>query len=118
MTQNMLTVSALYHFTRFDDPDALRAPMLSLCEHEGIKGTILLAKEGINGTVEGPKQGIARLWANIAALPGCSDFEHKESSASVMPFKHMKVRLKKEIVTMGKPNVDPRSGTGHYVDPL
>ena len=101
MTQNMLTVSALYHFTRFDDPDALRAPMLSLCEHEGIKGTILLAKEGINGTVAGPKQGIARLWAHIAALPGCSDFEHKESTASVMPFKRMKVRLKKEIVTMG-----------------
>ena len=82
MTQIMFTVSALYHFTRFDDPDALRAPMVSLCEHEGIKGTILLAKEGINGTVAGPKHGIARLWAHIAALPGCSDFEHKESTAS------------------------------------
>ena len=57
MTQIMFTVSALYHFTRFDDPGALRAPMVSLCEHEGIKGTILLAKEGINGTVAGPETG-------------------------------------------------------------
>ncbi len=63
-------------------------------------------------------QGIARLWRHIAALPGCADFEHKESSAQTMPFKRMKVRLKKEIVTMGQPNVDPRAASGHYVDPL
>ena len=118
MTRRMFTVSALYHFTRFDDPAALRGPMLSLCEHEGIKGTILIAAEGVNGTVAGPSQGIARLWRHIAALPGCADFEHKESSAQTMPFKRMKVRLKKEIVTMGQPNVDPRAASGHYVDPL
>ena len=118
MTRRMFTVSALYHFTRFDDPTALRGPMLSLCEHEGIKGTILIAAEGVNGTVAGPSQGIARLWRHIAALPGCADFEHKESSAQTMPFKRMKVRLKKEIVTMGQPNVDPRAASGHYVDPL
>ena len=117
MTQIMFTVSALYHFTRFDDPGALRAPMVSLCEHEGIKGTILLAKEGINGTVAGPKQGIARLWAHIAALPGCSDFEHKESTASIMPFKRMKVRLKKEIVTLGVEGISPIKRVGQYVKP-
>ena len=55
MTQRMFTVSALYHFTRFDDPAALRGPMLSLCEHEGIKGTILIAAEGVNGTIAGPE---------------------------------------------------------------
>ena len=113
MTQIMFKVSTLYHFTRFYDPGALRAPMVSLCELECIKGTILLAKEGINGTGAGPKQVVARLWAHIAALPGCSDFEHKESTASIMPFKRMKVRFKKEIVTMGQPNDDPRAGTGH-----
>ena len=118
MTQRMFTVSALYHFTRFDDPAALRGPILSLCEHEGIKGTILIAAEGVNGTIAGPDQGIARLWRHIAALPGCADFEHKESSAQTMPFKRMKERLKKEIVTMGQPNVDPRAASGHYVDPL
>ncbi len=113
----MFTVSALYHFTRFDDPGALQGPIQSLCVHEGIKGTILLAREGINGTVAGPRPGIERLWAHIAALPGCAGFEHKESTASAMPFKKMKVRLKKEIVTMGQPNVDPMTGTGHYVEP-
>ena len=113
----MFTVSALYHFTKFEDPAALRAPLLSLCEHEGIRGTILLAQEGINGTVAGPKLGIARLWDHIDALPGCKGFEHKESTAETMPFKRMKVRLKKEIVTMGQPNVDPTAGTGQYVDP-
>ncbi len=113
----MITVSALYHFTPFDDPAALQGPLLSLCEHEGIKGTILLAHEGINGTVAGPRAGIERLWSHIDALPGCAGFEHKESTADAMPFKRMKVRLKKEIVTMGQPNVDPRAGTGHYVDP-
>ena len=116
MTLRMFTVSTFYHFTRFDDPAALCPPMLSLCEHEGIKGTVLIAVEGINGTVAGPKQGIARLWQHIGALPGCSGFEHKESIAQSMPFKRMKVRLKKEIVTMGLPDVDPRAATGHYVE--
>lgn len=92
--------------------------MLSLCEHEGIKGTILIAAEGINGTVAGPSQGIVRLWEHITALPGCENLEHKESTAQSMPFKRMKVRLKKEIVTMGQPNVDPRAKTGHYVEAL
>ena len=117
-THRMFTVSAMYHFTQFEDPAALRGPILSLSEHEGIKGTILLAREGINGTVAGSSSGIARLWAHIAALPGCADFEHKESKAQSMPFKRMKVRLKKEIVTMGQPDVNPSSGAGHYVDPL
>ena len=117
MMPSMFTISALYHFTRFNDPDALRAPILSLCEHEGIKGTILLAHEGINGTVAGPINGIALLWTHISGLPGCANFEHKESTSKSMPFKRMKVRLKKEIVTMGKLNVDPSAKTGRYVDP-
>ncbi|MGB1235569.1 MAG: rhodanese-related sulfurtransferase [Planktomarina sp.] len=113
----MLTVSAFYHFTPVDDPAAWQGPLLSLCEHEGIRGTILLASEGINGTVAGTQSGIERLWTHIAALPGCAGFEHKESTADMMPFRKMKVRLKKEIVTMGQPNVNPTAGTGHYVDP-
>lgn len=113
----MFTVTALYHFTRFDDPAALRDPLLSLCLAEGIRGTLLLAQEGINGTVAGPPAGITRLLAHIDQMPGCAGFGHKESHATEMPFKRMKVRLKKEIVTMGQPHVDPRSGTGNYVDP-
>jgi len=115
MTQ--YTVAALYHFTRFDDPAALRGPLLAVCQQNGIKGSLLLAKEGINGTVAGPRAGIDALLAHIRALPGCADLEHKESLASEMPFLRMKVRLKKEIVTMGQPDVDPRARVGHYVRP-
>lgn len=113
----MYIVAALYHFTRFDDPDALRAPMAKLCCDKGIKGTLLVAQEGINGTVAGSRDAIDALLAHIRALPGCADLEHKESTAQNMPFNRMKVRLKREIVTMGQPQVDPRAGTGHYVAP-
>ena len=112
----MFTISTLYHFTKFVNPNALRGPIFSICEHEGIKGTILLAHEGINGTVAGSNEGIARLWEHVSKLPGCAGFEHKESFSKSMPFKRMKVRLKKEIVTMGKPNVDPRVRAGHYIE--
>ena len=113
----MFTVAALYHFTRFEDPAALRGPLLDLCQTHGISGTLLLAREGINGTIAGPRTGIDAVLAHIRALPGCADLEHKESTASAQPFNRMKVRLKREIVTMGQPDVDPTQGTGHYVDP-
>jgi UPF0176 protein len=113
----MFTVAALYHFTRFADPAALRGPLLALCTRHGLGGTLLLAREGINGTVAGSRAGIDAVLAHIRGLPGCSGLEHKESHASVMPFNRMKVRLKKEIVTMGQPDVDPQAATGHYVQP-
>ncbi|MFC2969887.1 oxygen-dependent tRNA uridine(34) hydroxylase TrhO [Acidimangrovimonas pyrenivorans] len=113
----MLTVAALYHFTRFDDPAALRGPLLAACEAAGIRGTLLLAREGINGTVAGSRAGIDAVLAHIRALPGCAGLDWKESPAETMPFGRMKVRLKREIVTMGQPQVDPLAGTGHYVAP-
>jgi len=113
----MLTVAALYHFTRFDDPAALRAPLLAVAEGAGVKGSLLLAREGINGTIAGTRAGIDAVLAHIRALPGCAALEWKESPAPTMPFGRMKVRLKREIVTMGQPDVDPRAGTGHYVAP-
>ena len=113
----MFTVAALYHFTRFSDPDGLRPAIVALCEHEGIRGTLLVANEGINGTVAGNRAGIDALLSHLRALPGCADLEHKESTASEMPFNRMKVRLKREIVTMGQPDVDPLARTGHYVKP-
>jgi len=111
-----ITVAALYHFTRFDDPAALRGPLLSLCEEVGIKGTLLLAKEGINGTIAGSENALAQVLGAIRALPGCADLEVKFSYAAAMPFNRMKVRLKREIVTMGEPDIDPRLSVGHYVD--
>lgn len=114
----MFTIAALYHFTRFDDPDSLRTPLIELATSLGIKGSLLVASEGINGTISGPSpDAISKMLAHIRALPGCADFEHKISHATDEPFGKMKVRLKKEIVTMGQPDVDPTANVGNYVDP-
>lgn len=111
----MLTVAALYHFTRFPDPAALKPGLTEVCVAHGVKGSLLLAPEGINGTIAGPREGIDAALAAIRALPGCAALEWKESFAESMPFGRMKVKLKREIVTMGQPNVDPLARVGHYV---
>ncbi|WP_103332250.1 rhodanese-related sulfurtransferase [Pseudotabrizicola formosa] len=111
----MIIIAALYHFTRFPDPAALRAPLAGLCAAQGVKGSLLLAQEGINGTIAGARHGIDAVLSHIRALPGCADLEWKESTAEGMPFGRMKVRLKREIVTMGVPDVDPKARVGHYV---
>ena len=113
----MYTIAALYHFTRFEDPPALQGPLLELCKSSGITGTLLLAHEGINGTIAGSRSGIEAVLAHIRALPGCGGLEWKESTAETPPFHRMKVRLKREIVTMGQPDVDPAARVGNYVDP-
>ncbi|MEM7721631.1 MAG: rhodanese-related sulfurtransferase [Pseudomonadota bacterium] len=113
----MYTVAALYHFTPFGDPSALRRPLRTLCEAEGVRGSLLLAKEGINGTIAGSRGGIDAVLAHIRTLPGCADLEWKESFAEAMPFGKLKVRLKKEIVTMGQRGLDPRGAVGTYVEP-
>ena len=113
----MHTIAALYHFTRFDDPAALRAPLLALCAAQDVKGTLLLAGEGVNGTIAGPRAGIDAVIAHLRSLPGCAGLEWKEATSHTPPFHRMKVRLKREIVTMNQPQVDPAAGTGHYVVP-
>jgi UPF0176 protein len=117
MPKPMLTIAALYHFTRFDDPAALRGPLLELCIAQGVKGSLLLAREGVNGTIAGPRAGIEAVLAHLRALPGCAALEHKESFAEGMPFGRMKVKLKREIVTMGQPDVDPTARVGSYLSP-
>ncbi len=113
----MYTIAALYHFTRFDDPAALKPPLLELCVEHGVKGTLLLAGEGVNGTIAGPCAGIEAVIAHLRGLPGCAVLEWKESNSETPPFPRMKVRLKREIVTMGQPDVDPASKVGNYVAP-
>lgn len=113
--QAMFTIAALYHFTRFPDPAKLKGPLQALAEAQGIKGSLLIAAEGINGTIAGSRAGIDAMLAQLRALPGCADLEHKESFAEAQPFGRMKVRLKREIVTMGQPDIDPRARVGHYV---
>ncbi|MEP9360465.1 rhodanese-related sulfurtransferase [Sphingomonas sp. KR3-1] len=112
-----IRVVALYQFTRFPDVESLRPPLLALCERLGIKGTLLLANEGLNGTVAGSDAAIDALLDHIHALPGCAGLDVKESRAAALPFDRMKVRLKREIVTMGEPDIDPLTGVGHYVAP-
>ncbi len=112
-----ITLAALYRFARCDDPEVLRGPLVALCRECGVKGTLLLAREGINGTIAGSADAIETVMAHIRALPGCADLAVKISLAETMPFHRMKVRVKREIVTMGQPDVDPLTGAGHYVAP-
>ena len=81
----MLTVAALYHFARFEDPAALRGPLARLACASGVRGTLLLAPEGINGTIAGTREGIDLVLAHIRAMPGCAGLVWKESSAAAMP---------------------------------
>ncbi|WP_260598025.1 rhodanese-related sulfurtransferase [Sphingomonas endolithica] len=112
-----IRVAALYRFARFPDPAALRVPLLAVCAANHVKGTLLLAREGINGTIAGTADAIDIVLAHIRTLPDCAELEVKDSSAETPPFLRMKVRLKREIVTMGQPDIDPLAGTGHYVKP-
>ncbi len=110
------TVAALYHFAAFPDYKSFREPLLEACRANDICGSLLIAREGINGTIAGPAQGIANILAFIRARPEFGNLEHKESYASKKPFLRMKVRLKKEIVTMGVEDIDPTQIVGTYVD--
>jgi UPF0176 protein len=110
-------VAALYKFARLDDCDSIRRELAHLCCSEGLKGTLLLASEGINGTIAGSDHAIESVLAFIRHLPGFSDLEVKYAASETMPFHRMKVRVKREIVTMGQPGIDPLTGAGHYVSP-
>ena len=115
-----LKVAAFYQFAPLPDFRELREPLRAICTGLGLKGSVLLAQEGINGTVAGPARGIDELVSELqhgALFAGRLDnLELKFSGSSDMPFQRMKVRLKKEIVTLGAA-VDPTRQVGTYVDP-
>lgn len=110
-----IQVAALYRFCRLERFETLRAPLAEACRTHGIKGTLLLAPEGINGTVAGSEAGVAALIGHLRAIPEFDGLEVKYSNAAAMPFHRMKVRLKREIVTMGVAEVDPLQCVGTYV---
>ncbi|MBB5715225.1 rhodanese-related sulfurtransferase [Sphingomonas aerophila] len=112
-----IRVAALYQFARFENPAALRGPLLELCEAGGVKGTLLLAQEGINGTIAGSPEAIEAVLALVRTFPGCEAPSVKFADAALMPFGRMKVRLKREIVTMGVEGIDPLHTVGTYVAP-
>jgi UPF0176 protein len=117
VTQFPFRVAALYQFTRFDACDAIQRTLVEVCRAGAVKGTLLIAQEGINGTIAGPDAGVEAVLDAIRALPGCAALEVKYSRAAAMPFHRLKVRIKREIVTMGEPAIDPQTGVGHYVAP-
>jgi UPF0176 protein len=110
-------VAALYKFAPFEDPPRLRAPLRALCDAQGVRGTLLLAREGLNGTIAGTREGIDAVLGHLRSLPGCADLDVKLSRASEMPFARMKVRLKTEIVSLGQPQADPTRAVGTHVEP-
>jgi UPF0176 protein len=118
MTENdRILVAALYRFAQLPDHAAMRGRLLAICRRNGVFGTLLLADEGINGTIGGPPAGIRAVLDYLRADPRLTDLEHKESWCYENPFYRMKVRLKREIVTLGLEGVDPVRDAGTHVNP-
>jgi UPF0176 protein len=107
--------AALYKFVALPDYASLRQPLLACCQQHEVKGTVLLAAEGINGTIAGPVQGVRAVLQFLRSDPRFADLAHKESYSPKPPFYRLKVRLKKEIVTLGVPGIDPSTLAGTYV---
>lgn len=110
-------VAALYKFVELPDFAAMQKPLFDFCEAHDVKGTLLLAEEGINGTIAGPSAGVQAVLAWLRNDPRLAALTHKESWADEMPFYRMKVKLKREIVTMGVPNIHASTMAGTYVKP-
>ncbi len=114
MTQ---VVATFYKFVRLEDCSHLQQSLIAYCQQQEIKGTILLATEGINGTIAGTRNNIDAVLAWLRADSRFADLEYKESSTEFPPFQRMKVKIKKEIVTFDKPEVNPSQQVGTYVKP-
>ncbi|TWU60198.1 putative rhodanese-related sulfurtransferase [Rubripirellula tenax] len=112
----MFSVAALYRFVPLDDHVELREPILQCMIGSDVRGTLLLAGEGINGTVAGPRSGIETLLDFLRLDPRLADLDVKWSTCDEMPFRRSRVRLKKEIVTLGVDGIDPLDSVGTYVD--
>lgn len=111
-----MVIAALYKFVHLPDYRDLRREFFSVCKKNSIKGTILLAEEGINGTVAGSRAGIDNLRKFLGKDARFAGLEYKESFAAVVPFYRLKIKLKKEIVTMGKSGIEPFQSSGTRVD--
>ncbi|MFN6978335.1 MAG: rhodanese-related sulfurtransferase, partial [Gemmobacter sp.] len=111
----MLRVASFYRFAPVAAPDALAG---RLADHaRGLRGTILVASEGINGSLAGDAGTLAAFRARIEGEPGLAGLPWTEGAAEAMPFDRLRIRLRREIVTMGIPGVDPAAQTGTAVDP-
>ncbi len=114
---SQIVVAALYKFVTLEDFAGLRQPLLAAMKAHGVKGTLLLAEEGINGTISGSREAIDGFLGDLRSDRRFADIDHKESFCDEEPFYRSKVKLKKEIVTIGVEGVDPNRQTGTYVNP-
>ena len=113
----MFSVCALYKFVRLDDFEEIQNPLKLFLESLNIRGTLLLAKEGINGTISGDKDNILKAIDHLQSDKRFRELEIKYSYSKKPPFKRLKVKLKKEIVTLGVSDIDPKNSNGTYVKP-
>jgi UPF0176 protein len=109
--------AAFYKFVDLPDFESRKAPLLALCQQRNVKGLILLAREGINSTIAGAADDVHAVLAYLRADLLLADLQHKESWSHKAPFHRMKVRLKKEIVTLNVPGISPTLMAGTYVKP-
>ncbi|KAA5545246.1 rhodanese-related sulfurtransferase [Roseiconus nitratireducens] len=112
-----IVVAALYRFVRLPDHESLRPRLEQLLAESAVRGSLLLAAEGINGTIAGSREGIDTVLAELRSIPEFAELDVKESRCAKQPFRRMRVRLKREIVTMGVDGIDPNQSAGTYVDP-
>ena len=115
--EKMFVIAALYKFVDLPEYEKIRDVLYDACEREGIIGTILLAHEGINGTIAGSRKGIDNILNWLRSNKEFSDLEHKESFSDDQPFRKLRIRLRPEIITTGKPEISPTKIVGTYVDP-
>ena len=113
----MLTICALYKFTRLDDFEEIQDPLKLFLDSLNIRGTLLLAREGVNGTISGDNDSIMKSLDYLQKDKRLVGLEYKFSYSEKPPFKRLKVKLKKEIVTLGVSNIDPTFSSGTYVKP-
>ena len=114
---NPITIAAIYRFVSLKDYKKIKEPLLNLMLENDIKGTLLLAEEGINGTVAGRSESIEKLLDFLRKDLRLKDYSCKFSYDTEVPFYRTRVKLKKEIVTMGIPGIDPLKSVGTYIKP-
>ncbi len=110
-------ITTFYHFINLPNFESLKDPFLTFCKNNGLKGTILLAREGINSTISGTKEGISNLYDYLRNDIGIQHLVYKESINEEQPFKKMKINLKKEIVALGVEDLDVEGLKGEYIAP-
>ena len=111
-------IASFYKFAPITNLDTLKSTLYNFCWNLGIYGTILLADEGINGTIAGTKKSVKDLYQWFCNQPNLNGLQIKYSEDTSVPFHRLKVRIKREIVTMGQQGIDPTTNVGNYVDPL